>query len=225
MAEEEVRELLAEHEGEEGEEAESRGLSADDRKYIAEGATPQARAWRRGIVVARAGKTISASNEKKLEEVDGHHDRAMKHHRAMADQHEALGGQIDAAQEHHERMTSTLSELGEHVRAAQESEDPKEHLGAIAKSHRAAEKHASNVADAHDKADEAHEDLGDSHQALGRSVKRAQTVVRSVLKGAETSEPDNEEDEDLEDDEKAKEQRAAQQRRARALKLQGQTTI
>jgi len=229
MATEEVEELLAAVNGEEDEDGElameMRKLAPEARAHIIAGETPQIRAWRAGIAVARAGKAISASNEKKLKEADGHHDRAMKHHRAMADHHEELGQHIDAAQEHHDRMTSTLAEIGEHVRAAQEADDPEEHLKAAAKSHRAAEKHASNVADAHAKADEKHEDLGDSHQALGRSVKRAQGCVRSVLDGAQESEPDNEGDDDLEDNQAAKEQRAAQQRRARALQLRANPTV
>ena len=218
MTEEEVKELLAEHDGDEDSVEESRSLALGERAYVAGGKSPQSRAWRLGIALARAGRSLSSSNEKRLKEVAGHHDRAMKHHRAMDDHHKTLGDHIDDAQEHHERMTSTLNELGEHVRAAHEAEDPSEHLDAAGKSLRAAEKHASSVADAHGKVEESHEDLGDSHQALGRSVKRAQTGVRSVLKGADTSEPDSEGDSEIEDDQAAKEQRA---RRARALQLKG----
>jgi HK97 family phage prohead protease len=228
MASEEVDELLAavnDEEDEDGEIEEAmRKLSPEARAHIAAAGSVPARAWRAGIAVARAGKALSVSNGKKLEEANGHHERAMKHHRAVTDHHEELGEHLDAAQDHHERARTSLEQLGEHLRAIQDPQSPEDadsHIDEALKYHRATQKHHEAVTDAHEKADEKHEDLSDSHHALGRSVKRAQGCVRAVLEGAQTSEPDNETAEDLEDEESAKKERAARERRAKAILLRG----
>ena len=213
MTEEEVTELLESVDEEEAEEViETRSLAPRERAWIAAAETPRARAWRGGIAVARAGKALSASNKEKLEEAHDHSERAMKHHRALGEQHEAAGGHLDAAQGHHERATKTLDELGIHVRAAQENpEDSGKHLEEATRAYRAASEHMGAVSEAHDRIEEAHEDAADSHHTMGRSVKRSQRCMRSVL---DSSAP-----EDAKEPKDDTEQRARDERVARAQRL------
>src|SRR5581483_4320456 len=82
MTQEEVQELLAQHDEEEGEGERS--------------VSPRVRAWRDAVAATRAGKAISASNAQKLEEAVGHHDRAMKHYRSMAEHHGAVAEQMES---------------------------------------------------------------------------------------------------------------------------------
>lgn len=231
MTQEEVHELLEDHdEGEEDDdedeaiEAETRALPAAERTFIAAGNTARARVWRAGVAVARAGKALSKFNEEKLHDAQDHHERAMKHHKALGDHQEAVGEHIDAAQDHHERATETLKAIGEHLRAIQDPESPKDadsHIDEAVKYHRAATGHLEKLGTEHTDMVDRNEDVGDSHRAMGRCVKSAQRCVRSVVDGAETSEPDSKEADDLEDEEKAKEERARRLRRAKALQLRG----
>jgi hypothetical protein len=228
MTQEEVRELLEDHdEGEPNEAVEStevRALPPDERAFIADSKTPRSRGWRIGIAVARAGKALSKSNEEKLTDAQDHHERAMKHHKTLGDHHEVVGEHIEAAQGHHERATKTLEQIGEHLRAIEDPESPEDadsHIDEVVKYHRAATGHLEKLGTEHTDMADRNEDVGDSHRALGRCVKSAQRCVRSVVDGADTTEPDNKEADDLTDEEKAKEEKARRLRRARALKLRG----
>lgn len=231
MTTEEVHELLDDHdEGEEedGEdeavEAETRALSTEERTFIAAGKTARARSWRAGTAVARAGKALSKSNEEKLNDAQDHHERAMKHHRALGEHHEAVGEHIETAQGHHERATKTLEAIGVHLRTIQDPESPElgdEALDEAVKYHRAATDHLEKIGTEHTDMADRNEDVGDSHRAMGRCVKSAQRCVRSVVDGAETTEPDSKGEEDLEDEEKAKEEKARRLRRAKAIRLRG----
>jgi Caudovirus prohead serine protease len=230
MTTEEVHELLDDHdEGEEdGEdeamEAETRALPAEERTFIAEGKTVRARAWRSGVAIARAGKALSKSNEEKLQDAQDHHERAMKHHKALGDHQEAVGEHVTAAQGHHERATKTLEAIGEHLRTIQNPaspEDGDEALDEAVKYHRAATGHLDKLGTEHTDMADRNEDVGDSNRAMGRSVKSAQRCVRSVVDGAETTEPDSEDADDLKKEEAAKEEKARRLRRAKALKLRG----
>lgn len=230
MTEEEVAELLAQHddEADDGETAETRSLPADKRAWVSDGKTPQIRAWRAGVAVARAGRALSASNRKTLEEADGHQERAMKHHRAMADSQKTAKGHLDEAQESHERSTQTLAELGEHTRAAAAAATPVEasqHLEKAAKAHRAMGDHLEEMAASHRKLEDAHEDTDDAHHAMGRSVKRAQRCMRSVIEGAQTSEADEPEAKALETSEAGKSEQARANREAIVRRLRGPLVI
>lgn len=231
MTQEEVHELLDDHdEGDEedGEdeamEAETRALPAEERMFIAAGKTGLARAWRTGIALARAGKALSKSNEEKLEDAQDHHDRALKHHKALGDHQEAVGEHIEAAQGHHERAMQTLEAIGVHLRTIQNPESPEdgsEALDEAVKYHRAATGHLDKLGTEHTDMADRNEDVGDSNRAMGRSVKSAQRCVRSVVDGAETTEPDSKDADELEDEEKAKEEKARRLRLAKAIRLRG----
>lgn len=220
MAVEEVNELLEAHANDDEEaEIEARSLSAEQRAHVAAGKTPRARAWRSGIAIARAGRALSNSNRETLEEADSHHERAMKHHRALGEQHEKVGDQMKTIGEQHERATSTLDELGEHLRAAQENPaTAADEIGAAAKKQRAAAKALGDATDEHRKMGESHEDVADSHRALGRSIKRAQRCVRSVRSHAVSTEADVSDAGESDDKEAAKAERARKAREARAAR-------
>jgi HK97 family phage prohead protease len=220
MTQEEVAELLAVVQSDaENAEAEIRSLSMEDREHVAAASNPKARAWRIGLVLARAGRAISTANEKQLREASAHHERAMKHHDAMGEHHEAVGEHLDEAQTHHERATSAVEEVGEHIRAAQDKPgEATAHLERAAKCQRAAEKHLGGVAEAHRNLDDRNEDVGDGHRAMGRSMKAAHRCMRAVLdNGDESTEPEDEAT-GAGDADAAKE-KERRSRRARALQL------
>jgi hypothetical protein len=223
-ATEEADELLAAHSDDDDMEDETRSLPAETRAFIAAGETPRVRAWRAGIAVARAGKAISKSNVEKLQEAEDHHDRAMKHHKALGDHQEAVGDHIEAAQDHHAAATKAVAAVGEHLRAIQDPaspEDGAENLDKAVKFHRAATSSLEKVGTEHTNMADRNEDVGDSQRALGRCVKSAQRCVRSVVDGADTTEPDSKGSDDVEDEQKAKEEKARRLRLAKAHQLRG----
>jgi hypothetical protein len=104
MTAEEVGEFLALHgpdddEGEEEGDEEVRALKPAARAFIAAAKTPRARALRRGIVIARAGKELSVTNKDQLEAAQDHHERALKHHRELHERTEAGAEHMATAQE------------------------------------------------------------------------------------------------------------------------------
>jgi hypothetical protein len=161
--------------------------------------------------ICRATGTAARRSQSPADDPDAHrtalqqaqtaHKRAMKHHRALGEHHQTLGDQIDKMRSLHRRLTSTLAELGfeDNTRVQRTLASLDQHIG---------------------KADAATEDCDEAHSGLAESLDRAQRCVRSVLDGAQSSEPDSEDADDAADQEKAEQERAARVRRAKALKLQ-----
>lgn len=185
MTQEEVAELLAMHDEEEGGEG-----SAGERSIA-----PRIRVWRDAVAQTRAGKAISASNAEKLEEAMGHHDRAMKHHRAMAEHHSTVGEHIESHRAAHEKAVKSHGDLGEALAAAKdEPEKSAEHVSRALKAHRALGGHHESMADVHANMNDAHQDMADSHAAMGRSMKSLHRCVRAVV---ESSAPGGEESKEV----------------------------
>jgi len=194
QAEEEADELLAECKaghGDDGEDLEDDG----DRAFLLKGKTAITRALRRGVIMARAGRALSATNEKKLEQAQDHHMRAMKHHKALGEHHDAVGTHMDAITEQQSKMAEAHGELGEALHAVKnEPEKATEHVARALKHHKAMsgqlEDASNEVADMKDR----HQDVGDSHEAMGRCVRSAQRCVRGVVEGATPSAEDDDGD-------------------------------
>lgn len=203
MTEEEVRELLEQVSGEGDEDVDADEIPPEERAFVADGKTARARAWRRGIACARAGRVLSKSNQEKLEDAEAQHERALKHHGAMSEHHAAAVSHVEKVRAVHKRATSTLAELGyDNPRVTRAMDEMSETLDGLA---------------------DVHEDVKDAHGAMGRSVKAASRCVRSVL-GSSTSDDDAPPSGDVGDtksgnDKEAKERAAAQERRARAIRL------
>ena len=179
MTAEEVAELLAQHEVDD---IDTEGLPGEGRAFIADGKTPAVRAWRYGIAQARMGKTLSASNEKKLADAQGHHERAAKHLSAAQEHREAVGNHIETARSDHAKAVTLVGKMGDAMQSAKD--DPakaSEHLDRAAKHHKALSDHMDNMDVAHSDMADRNKDAEDSHQALGRSLKAAQRSVRSVV--------------------------------------------
>jgi HK97 family phage prohead protease len=196
MAHEEVEELLEEiHEdgdGEDGADMETRELPDDERAFISAGRTPRARAWRRGIALCRSGRTLSASNEKRLNEATAHHERAMKHHRALGEHHEAVSEHMEEVHDHHARASDAHGDLGESLEAMKDEPDKAtEHVARALRHHRAVAGHLEDMAHTHAAMTDAHGDLGDAHHSLGRALKAAHRSVRAVVEGSNPSGEDN----------------------------------
>jgi hypothetical protein len=188
MAVEEVTELLAEMAGGEDDEVaeiETRDLPEGERAFIAAAKTPRARAWRRGIAMLRAGKILSASNEKKITEAQGHCERALKHTRALAEHNDAVGEQLDGCRALHEKASKANATVGEALTAAKdEPEKAPAHIARALKAHKAVDGHLGDLAEAHTDATDRSQDVGDAHNGIGRSVKSAQRCMRSVVEGS-----------------------------------------
>lgn len=184
MTEEEVEELL-EGKDLELDEPDTTIIKIEERDYIAAGRTPMIRAWRHGIAMARAGKTLSSSNEKKLEQAQEHHARAMKHHKTLGEHQEAVGAHMDAITEQQSKMAEAHGELGEALHAVKnEPEKATEHVARALKQHKAMGTQLDNMVDESSNLKDRHADLGDAHEALGRCVRSAQRCVRGVVEGA-----------------------------------------
>ncbi len=198
MTPEEIGELLSGHAVDEDELAE---LSNDERSFVNGAASMRGRSFRLAMVQLRSGKTISKSNAEKLEEADGYHTRALKHHKSLGESHEQAGKHLEQARGAHRKAEAALKEDGT-------SEDGKEramrHVRAIGE-------HLDNMADTH-------ADMGDSHRSAERSVRAARRSVRSVLGQSAEGEDANPE-KPTDDDE------AARARRARALLLKAKTAV
>jgi HK97 family phage prohead protease len=181
MSKEEATELLAGKDLEIDEDA----ILVEERAYVAAGKTPVARAWRAGVAMARAGKALSASNSKKLEDAQGHHERALKHLRALGDHHQAIAGNMDAITTSQEKAQEQQAKVGEALQAAKnEPEKAADHVARAVKANKAAGAHLADAADAHATMADGVADAGDSHAACTRSVKSAQRCVRAVVEGS-----------------------------------------
>lgn len=184
MTQEEVQELLDAHDADDEEE-----IPEGERAYVSAGKTPRARAWRRGIAMVRAGRTLSASNEKKLNDASGHLDRANKHHKAIGEHHAAVAGHMDAITASQEKAQKSQADTSEALEAAKkEPEKADEHLARAAKANKAVGGHLADMAESQASAADRHADLADSNQAIGRSVKSAQRCMRSVVDGSSPGE-------------------------------------
>lgn len=195
MAQEEVRELLDEKDLDEEDdepEMETRELSDDERAYIGAGKTPRARAWRRGIALCRSGRTLSASNEKRLNEASAHHERAMKHHRAIGEHADAATEHLAEMHDLHARAVDAYGDLGTTLESV-ENEPTKatEHVARALKQYRAIGSHLEDMAHTHEAMTDVHGDLGDAHHSLGRALKAAQRSVRAVVEGSNPAGEDN----------------------------------
>jgi len=181
MTEEEVRELLEDVGGEEDDE----DVPSEERAYVAEGKTPATRAWRRAIACLRAGKMLSATNAQKLEEASGHHTRALKHAKALAEHQAAVGDHLQTAKKAQSKAVDAHAAIGEALQAAKD--DPTkapEHVGHAMKAHKALGAQHEALAQAHEDADDRNQDAGDAQNGIGRSIKSAQRCVRAVVDGS-----------------------------------------
>lgn len=218
MAEEEVDELLAAHEGEDTDDDEEE--DGVERTFIAAGGSRLARLFRRAVVHLRAGKVLSQVNSDKLEKADGHHARALKKHRSLGENHKIVGEHLDDARAENDGAGEYHEDLGqelEGVRAAHEKGDLEEAKRCMDRAETAHEKlgeHLDSAERAHDGAKDAHADVGDDHAALGRSVRSARRCVRDVLgksvEGEDDLNPETPTDGEKDDED-------TRSRRARAL--------
>lgn len=187
MTQEEVEELL------EGKELNEEEVPKGERAFVAAGKSARVRAWRAGIACLRAGKALSVSNTRKLQDAQAHCERALKHHRAMADHHQDMGEHAEELRAVHQRTTSTLAELGyDNHEVTRAMEEMGERIQKIA---------------------DAHGDAVDTHSLMGRCMRTAHRAVESVLDSKSGTDPDA--DGKAED---GKEDRAARLLRAKLLR-------
>lgn len=181
MSKEEVTELLAGKDLELGDDV----VVAEERAYVEGAKTPRARAWRQGIAMARAGKTLSSTNGKKLDEAQNHHERALKHHKALGEHHDAVAGHMDAITEQQEKATKAHGELGEALQTVKnEPEKATEHVARAIKAHKALGGAIGDMSSTTSDMKDRNQDVGDSHEAVGRCVRAAQRCVRGVVEGS-----------------------------------------
>ena len=189
MTAEEVGELLAMHD-KDAEDSEQGDVS--ERAFVLAGKTPRLRAWRRAVVMARAGKAISATNAERLEQAQGHQERAIKHHSALGEHHAAVTGHLDELGAAHKRSVKAHGDLGEALEAVtNEPAKATEHVARALKLHGAIEGHHEDVAEAYEGAVDRHQDAGDAYSSLGRSIRAAQRSVRAVVEGSTPSDDDS----------------------------------
>lgn len=226
MSKEEVTELLAGKDLElddEETEIETRDLPAEERAYVSAAKTPRSRSWRLGIVMARAGKTLSATNAKKLDEAQGNCDRAMKHHKALGEHNQAVNDQLSGAQASNDKAATANTQVGESLAAAKDDpEKAPEHVARALKAQKALDGHLGDIADAHTNATDRCQDVGDAHNGIGRSIKSAQRCMRAVVDGSTPGEDSDSKDEqksDGTDDDKDDSERSFRMRRVRVLAL------
>lgn len=164
---------------------ETRDLAEPQRAQILAGKTARQRMWRLAVAQKRAGKSISASNEKRLGEADDHAERAMKHHKSMGDHHGAVGEQMEALRGYRAKADEAHAATGEALKAAtDEPEKASEHVARAIKSHAKATGAMEDMANADASMKDRHEDVGDSHRAMARSMKSCQRCMRAVMDGS-----------------------------------------
>lgn len=161
----------------------------------AEAAAVERRRRRAAILIARGKSGITEYGQTTLEAAQKHHERALSHHRKVSKHHTAVDERIDNLRAVRRRLTSTLSDLGIQDRALDVSLQAfDDHLDGLK---------------------EDFENAADMHANVGSAVKQAERCVRSVLTGAEQSEPEDDEGNSKEAD--SVEARAARLRRARQI--------
>lgn len=176
MTTEEVEELLAD-----GEDIDATVvvLDDDDRARVNAAKTPALRAFLAGLYRARsvvtsirAGAALSAANADKLGTVDGHHGAALDKHREAGDLHAAVGEHHDGLIEAHARAVDSHEALG----AALDSEEGDDRKRAYRSMGRALDDMGERMGPMQDD----HEAQGDAHKGIGRSVRAARRVLRSI---------------------------------------------
>jgi hypothetical protein len=190
MSKEEITELLAGKNLIEDDEA----LVIEERAYVAAGKTPIARAWRRGIAMARAGKALSTSNQNKLEQAQESHTRAMKHQKELGKHQEAAGAHMDAITDKQEKANKAHDELGDALQSAKAEPDKAEHVTRALKAHKALGGALSDMSETATAAKDTHADATDSNAAVARHIGAAQRCVRSVVSGSTTTAEDDDGD-------------------------------
>lgn len=199
MTAEEVAEMLSHGEDDETSETvitvETRDMTETQRAFVVAGKNTRARMWRLGLAMARAGRTLSASTKKGIEDASGHAERAMKHHKAMGEAHEAVGTQLADARGVIGKAQKAHGDVGEALTAAKdEPNKAAEHVARALKAHKAVGTELEGAAEAGATMADRHEDVGDSHRAMARSMKSWQRCMRAVLDRAagtvEDTDPD-----------------------------------
>ena len=155
-------------------------------------ASRKERERRAQIIKARGKSGLTDWGQQQLETAQKEHERTFKHHRAVSKHHASMDESIDKLRAVRRKITSTLSGLGIEDRALDVS------LQAFAD-------HLDDL-----KTDA--ESAMDFHEQGGSAVKRAERCVRSVLTGAEQSEP-------LDDESDSKEHDSVEDRAARARRI------
>lgn len=191
MTKEEVTELLSNKDLEIDESA----IVIEERAWVQDGKTPAARAWRAGIAMTRAGKKLSATNEKKLGEADDAQTRALKHQGAVTGHHDDLKGNMDAITPALEKANKAHDEAGSALADAKSEPDKaSEHVARAVKAHKQVGAALDDVQEQHDKMKDTHADAADANAAVGRHLKTAQRCVRAVTDGSSTDAEDTDGD-------------------------------
>ena len=169
MTEEEVAELLAGDDDDDG----IIYLDADEIRAIEAIRSPHRRAFLRGMFGARAaltakraGKALSAANAARIGEAEGHHARAMDHHRAATDSHASMGGHLDGLRDAVDTMATAISAGGE-------GESRARRLARAADASTTAQNHLEAMTDEH-------ESIGDAQRGIARSIRGASRCLRAV---------------------------------------------
>lgn len=203
MTQEEVSELLAQHD-----------------MGTEEGAT--ARAWT--AAHKRAGKSISAQNAAQLERAAGHHARAMKHHADMGEHHEAMATHMESMRAACTKAEEQSGKADEALqRAVDDPENSQSHIKSAQRCMRAIGKAHRSAAETGEDMSGSHADMGDSHAGMDRSMQRITQCMRALSGEGSDEEDDAEEatdaepkDADKKDDAEAEKQ-AVERRKRLAL--------
>jgi HK97 family phage prohead protease len=191
MSSEEVAEMLS-GKGIEVEE-ELIELPAEERSFVRGGKTPLLRAWRLGIARARlrSGRVLSSGNAKKLDDAEGHLDRAIVHQDRAVEHHAAVSAAADGAANAHSEAAVSHEKLGDAL--AQAAANPDEADGHIKRAmthHRALGRNLDAVEANQDTLGLAHGDATDAVNASGRCMRAAARCVRAVSDASDTDTKD-----------------------------------
>lgn len=189
MTAEEVKEMLSSGEDDEASETvitvETRAMTEPQRAFILAGKSLRAKTWRLGLALARAGKTISATTKKGLEDASSHLERALKHHGAAGKAQEDVTAGIDDTKGVIGKAQKAHDAAGEALQAAKdEPEKAPEHVARAIKAHKQIGTELSGAAEAAATMSDRHQDAGDSHRAMERSMKSCQRCMRAIVDGA-----------------------------------------
>ena len=187
MSAEEIAEELAKHDDDDEEDA-GEDLSMLDpvlHGFVNSAKSKRVRLFRKTLAMLRTGKALSENDTTQLSKAAEAHERAMKHQKAVADNHTSttghmneMGDQQAAAEDGHTQAASALQE------AVNNPDDAAKHVKRAAKALDKSQEAFGNMTRCRADMQDAHEDAIDSHNSEGRSLKSAQRCVRAVLDGA-----------------------------------------
>lgn len=147
---------------------------------------PAIQRFRRGLMLARAGKALSKANAARIDQAQDNHDRALEHHAAAEEQCRALGDCQASTFDANETVRAQHEKIGDALdrcRAAMQSSDTDEAAAAVdrcLRAHTAMGRNLDAITAKQEEMADAQEAVSDAHRGIARTVRAARRALAGL---------------------------------------------